>query len=418
MRKETEALQAALTEDLHYQLQADAIYGFETYYRYAEEALQANDMGLDAQLRAELLAFWAERDPEDNASNVDGLRRAQVNADGAIRWVRRRVAANKYGSALELADAIEQNHLISAEDQLSHLELSVWKLSAQVYTESAPETVEAPLESTIAALEKLEDSWRVSCVLAHAYNRLGYLRSMVGRQHAAIDSYGKAVPLWRKVKLEAAQANTLNNQAFALSNVGNFDRAKRLAKDALEIRERLGNRSAIGLSLNARALIEMQHGDLHHAETLSKLALGHFKDSGDQRGIALAQVALAEIRRRQATEGERLPAAAAEKLLKQAISRCEEPRAKGFEEINEQVRQVDALIQLGCAYRDLMYLYREHPGKQTVEELAGLGQKDIRGSTEIGQAKKDLQTLDAWVREAWTNYYLASYYRRIAKVEI
>ena len=163
VREETEALQAALTEDLHYQLQADATYGFETYYRYAEEALQTNDMGLDAQLRAELLAFWAERDPEDNASNVDGLLRAQVDADGAIRWVRRRVAANKYGSALDLADAIEQNHLISAEDHLSHLELSVWKRSAQVYTESDPESVEAPLERTTAALEKLGDSWRVSC---------------------------------------------------------------------------------------------------------------------------------------------------------------------------------------------------------------------------------------------------------------
>ena len=49
--------------------------------------------------------FGPNETPTDKASEVDGLRRVQLNADGAIRWVRRRVMANKYGSALELADA-------------------------------------------------------------------------------------------------------------------------------------------------------------------------------------------------------------------------------------------------------------------------------------------------------------------------
>ena len=88
---------------------------------------------------------------------------------------------------------------------------------------------------------------------------------------------------------------------------------------------------------------------------------------------------------------------------------------ESFEEINEQVRQVDALIQLGCAYRDLMYLYREHPGQTDSGGVGGVLPEKHSMKHEDRQAKNDLQTLDAWVREAWTNYYLASYYRRIAR---
>ena len=237
---------------------------------------------------------------------------------------------------------------------------------------------------------------------------------MVGRQHAAIEAYGKAVPPWRKVKLEALQANTLNNQAFALSNVGYFDRAKRLAEDALEIRKQFGNRSAIGLSLNTQALIEMQDGDLHRAEALSKLALGQFKDSGDQRGIALARLALAEIRRRPVTE-ELLFTVQTEKRLKQAIQDAE-AASRGFEKIHEQVRQVEALIQLGCVYRDFMYMRRKLPGPETIEDLLA-NAEDAFLKARILAGDNNLLTLDAWVREAWMYYYLAGKYEWIDKSE-
>ena len=176
VRAATERLRATMLENLHYQLRANALEGFETYYRYAEEVLDAGDMELDAQLRAELLVFWDERDPNGNATEVDGLRREQLRADGAIRWVRRRIKADEYRSALELVDALEKNHLISAGDPLSRLDLELWKLSALVYTENAPERIETPLQDTIAALEMFEDSWRVSVLLGHIYNRLGYLK--------------------------------------------------------------------------------------------------------------------------------------------------------------------------------------------------------------------------------------------------
>ncbi len=413
IRKETELLHAALAEDLHYQLRANAVHGFETYYRYAEEALQANDSELDAQLRAELLAFLAESDTNGEKSEVDGLQRLRVNADSAIRWVRRRIGANSYPEALGLVEIIEKEHLVLSDDRLSCLELSVWKLRAQVITAKDPASLEDDLEKTIAVLETLGDSWRVTSILAHAYNLLGYLRRTVGRQHAAIGAYGEAVRLWKIVELEAARATTLNNQAFALSNIGNFDRAKRLAEEALEIQERLGNRPAIGLGLNTSALIEMQDGDLDQALRLSKQALRKFKDAGDQRGIALAQIASAEILRRQATERKQLPAATAEGSLRQAISKAK-TASRGFEKIKEQVRQVDALIQLGCAYRDLMYLYREYSGEQTVEELAGLATRAFEAARKLAN-EGSFQMLDAWVREAWMNYYLASYYRLMSR---
>ena len=419
---QAEQLQAAMTEDLHYQLRANEVLGLETYYRYAEEALQASDMGLDAQLRSELLAFAAEKrkdqslppsEPLQTQINADESLQTQINADSAIRWVRRHIVRGRYRDALDVANAVSQNDLVSGADHLSQLELAVWKLGAAVNTEPNPEAVEAPLRDAIKALEALEDSWRVSCLLAHAYNGLGYSQSMVGRQHAAIESYIRAVPLWRKINLEAQQANTLNNLAFALSNVGNFDRASRLAKDALEIRERLGNRSAIGLSLNTRALIEMQHGDLHQAQTFSTLALQHFQDTDNERGLALAKTALAEIRRRIATEGEDARVSDAEALLRHALADAR-GASDGFVRTGERVRNVDALIQLGCTYRDLMYVGRGHLARADVEELTRSARETFSQAWALA-GDAGLQSLDVWVREAWTDYYLASYYRRIGQ---
>jgi hypothetical protein len=50
--------------------------------------------------------------------------------------------------------------------------------------------------------------------------------------------------------MESEHANTLNNLAFELALIGNYDKAQAFIRDALRLREKAGPRVPVGLSLN------------------------------------------------------------------------------------------------------------------------------------------------------------------------
>ena len=257
----SERLQEALVENLHYQLRADALRGFGVYHRYAEEAALGENASLDVELRAELLGFLDDRDPLGEQSAVEGLSRAAVLSDGAIRWVKRRIAAEQYEAAAELVTDVRRQGLLRGGDELSLAELVVWDALAQLYGGlTPPAQVANNLEPAVALLDEQPRSWRRDAVLARGYNNLGYALRVDGRYHGAIGAYIKALPLWRAVKIEAEQANTLNNLAFAHAEIGDFGPARRQAQDALELRRKSGSWPQIGLSLNTLAQIAIREG--------------------------------------------------------------------------------------------------------------------------------------------------------------
>ncbi|MDQ7028796.1 MAG: tetratricopeptide repeat protein [Ardenticatenia bacterium] len=416
-------LQDALVEDLYYTLMVDPRQGFQKYIRYAEEAIVAHDESLDMQLRAELWGFMAST-PRPSP-HVNNFTQAEVAADAAVRWVKRLVEMRRaHESAHQAIRRLRERARPRTERGalLAEMELDVWEaliLAEQEEYDRAEEKLERAVHRLNELLNKsLEPMarWRLALVLARAYNNLGYVRRLQGRYYGANSAYEHALPLWRSVKLEVEQANTLNNRAFVLAELGRFSTAWQLAWDAFELRQRLGPRVPVGLSLNTLALIKIKENDLEGARTFAEQAYMLFSDLDNRHGRGLALLARAEIRRRISDWVPYIPQATAS-LLEEAVDYARQA-VHIFREMNETDRLIEALVELGCSYRDWAKWRRDTtkpltPGERargrpwTKEELAEHGAQALLEAAELAASRNiRYRQVNALINLAWLRYYV------------
>ena len=416
-------LQEALVEDLYYTLMMDPRRGFQKYIRYAEEAIVAHDESLDMQLRAELWGFMA------TTPHVNGLTQADVAADAAVRWVKRLVEVRRaYESARQAIAHLRDRarHRLERGAPLAEMELNVWEaliLAEQEEYDRAEEMLERAVGQLRAHLDSPPpdpvDHWRLTVVLARAYNNLGYVRRLQGRYHGASSAYGHALPLWRSVKIEVEQANTLNNRAFVLAELGRFNEGWELAWDAFELRQRLGPRVPVGLSLNTLALIKIKENDLEGARPFVRQALTLFTDLDNRYGRGLALLARAEIRRRISDWVPYIPQATASHL-ETAVDDARQAVAI-FREMGETDRLIEALVELGCDYRDWAKWRRDYrepltEGERkrgrawTMEELAERGAEALLEAANLAASRNiRYRQVNALINLAWLRYYVELY---------
>ncbi len=185
-------------------------------------------------------------------------------------------------------------------------------------------------------------------------------------------------------------STTLNNLAFAQAEVGRLDVAKRLAETALALREEAGPRSPFGLSLNTMAHIAIRGNFLITAREYAERACSLFQLLGEQRGEGLAKTALAEALRRWGEQKGKIES------LQEAI-RVAGEAVETFESLPAMDRVVEALIELGCAYRDLAKVVRGPLRRdqerdtsritETVKENARKGQQALRRAADIAKSR-------------------------------
>lgn len=398
-------LEDALVEDLFYQLRWDAIEGFQTYFRYAEEAIATQDQSLDEQLRSELLGFLAERDPSGIAEEIDGLSRADVVADAAIRWVKRLVEAGQHSEALSIAQRLRKDLSTFTEGgtDLVQAELDTWEGLAYVYLGDYEEAQELLVRAN-KVLRDLQDPElqlaRFSAILARNYNNLGYFRRVQGQFIAASEAYRQALPYWRYVKMEADHANTLTNYAYALALIGSFDDARRNADDALDLRKKLGTRTPLVLAYNTKSCIEMLGAHYHEAEPFAKRALKLAQDIRFQRGEGLALLTLSDIHRFMAEDPD-LDQQAKQDLLENALSEAQKALTI-FDTTSEFERKIDALYHCGVAERQKCLL--SHEEERSICAITALDY--------LEQVRKLTYEIPSWflyfdasLGKAWTYYY-------------
>jgi tetratricopeptide (TPR) repeat protein len=430
--KDPQALAAAqarlhdlLVEELYYHLRHDPLAGFETYSEQAEEAVQANDVSLDMQLHDELLTFMREAFGEER-TEVGGLRRGYVERDVAIRWIRRNVYTGRLKEVARIIPHLrtEQADFLAEGGPLSWAELLVWESWAAAFLGSGLEEAETRLRNAVQTLLRFRpesefERRQRDTLLARAYNSLGYLLRVRGRFQAACEAYRHSLPLWRDLKLEAAHADTLNNLAWANAEGGNFERAQRYCQKALEWREELGSRYLIALSFNTLGLIEIRADQPHRGRVHCERALTIFRELDMSRGIGLACTALAEAHRRSAeTPGVYFPGEQVERLR----------LAKGFasqavqifrEEVPERLRLVEALIELGCTYRNWAHLWPEYHDEQDpgLDELVEQGITALQEAARLAAGRFPYRQVDALVNLAWLHYYVEDFEqaRRVAR---
>lgn len=410
----TTRLYTLMAEEVHYRLRHNAAEGFQTYYRYAEEAFWVNDENLDMQLRNELLEYVAEREKD---TKYDGLSRGDVERDAALRWIRRNRMRAKHDEAIRIAHRLRQEcaELLAEGGPLTQAELN--SLEGDTLTQRGVELdrAEKLLRTALDILLafKPEDEfqrWRHNTLLARAHNDLGFLYRVLGRFRDAIRGYQSALPLWRALKeMDAEQANTLNNLAWAYAEVGDFHHAFLRCDDGLDLRQQLGPRAPIAFSLNTIGLIQTRADDPHSARVHCERAWNIFRDLQQPRGVGLACIALAEALRRSTGRARLYTPEESAEFFRNAEQRAKEAVDIFSDPVKERLRLVEALNELGCVYREWARI-RKHYDKTAVDPdrdtLVRRGEEALRRA--IREAGEDLlyRGVDAQVNLAWLYYHI------------
>jgi len=410
----TARLYTLMAEEVYYRLRLDPEKGFKTYYRYTEEGFWANEESLDMQLRNEMLEYLAEHEGEEQ---FDSLRRSDVELDAAMRWIDRNLRRVRYEQALQVTDRLRQRYaeLLAEEGPLTNAQLN-W-LEGEGLTRLSAELARAEslLSSAIGTLQTLQpeddfQDWRRDVSVARSLNTLGYLYRVLGRFREAIEAYKNALPIWRRHGLEAEHANTLNNLSWACAEVGDFQAAFRYCRDGLDLRQDLGPRAPVAFSLNTWGKILTRADDPHRARVSCERALALFRDLEQPRGVGLACTALTEALRRMSTSTPELytPEQSAD-LLHQAEEYGKEAVEIFTDAVRERAQLVDALIELGCVYREWARIRRQYeaPDHHDQRALERLGDEALSRAIREGETEPGLlhRVVDAQVNLAWLYYY-------------
>lgn len=353
-------VRSAIIEDVFYRLRRNAFRGFNAYFRYAEEAVSIRDAELNALLRAEMRSFVDESNLSEAAEGIDGLLYADVVADEAVRWVELFNTSGKNAEALALAERLSGellDEIIRPGGLLSEAELDSWNGLLAGETGNYQEA-EKLIVRAIERLTPVRRYHRWIGVLARAYNNLGYIYWAQGRNHRAIAAFREALPLWKTLKMDGEWANTSNNLGFALAEIGDYDSAQVAVRDGLRIRERYGPQRPVALSVNTLAEVYIRQFSSEIAIDHANRAVEIFTQAADRRGLGLAQRALAEAKRRSSISPANMQITGrTTQLLEEAETAALEV-VRIFDEttgdVDEPVRLVLALIELGCIYREWM----------------------------------------------------------------
>ena len=403
-------LQDALVEDLHYRLRWDTAIGFQVYFHYAEEAIAAADESLDVQLRAELLSFLSEHDPSGQSEEIDNLRRVDVVADAAVRWVKRLINDGRYDRALKAVTSLhtDAKDLIEGGGELAKAELHSWEALALLYSghSGAYEKAQQLLEQAKKRLKEMRvepvQTYRWSAILARTHNNLGYLRRVLGQFKNAAKAYRSALDLWGYVEIEADRANTFNNLAFALALIGEFDEAEESAEKALHIRERLGPRAPKALTYNTLAEIQTYAGRYKEAEKYVGKALSISQRLQFRRGEGLALLASAAIHRFQ-SESSDMPTRERKRLLRKALSESDSALTIFSKQVKEPERKARAYYESGVTCRELSRVSESDEEKEKYTHDAEGNLKDARYLAR--ENKLWWAYMDASMGLAWMYYY-------------
>lgn len=385
VRRTRAQLHDAIVEDLYYRLRWEPIPAFEQYVFYSEEALAGSEEILWAMLRAELFSFLGEPNSFVTPAEIEQLRIAYVVPDSAVRWVMWLWSRDEYKAGADLAEQIAQHHLDLLEPggNLARWYLQVWQGLLYTYSGKYDES-ERLLRAVVRQLASWCQEYPASQlgkgILARAYNALGYFFSRRTQHYQAIKAFAISAQLMQELKLSVDEANTLNNRAFDLARIGDFAAALPSAKAALRLRERLGPRAPVGLSLNTLGLIELNQFDLEGATRDIRRAVELFDRLGSARGLGLGLIALAEAERRISVSVVYLQQSRSANILVNAIAHADRAIAIFHDEVPEPTRLTDALREKARTYRDWARLRREYPaiiaeqetnrGKLSVAELA------------------------------------------------
>jgi tetratricopeptide (TPR) repeat protein len=148
-----------------------------------------------------------------------------------------------------------------------------------------------------------EESWllgrRVGAVQGHAYalSVLGYVHRLAGDRAAALETVGRSVAAFARIDDAAGLAHALNHLGCVERDARLFEPADRHLREALRLRERLGDRRGENLTLANLGLLSAAVGDIAEGRRLARIALdrGEAVEDGPGVGGALLNLTVVEM---------------------------------------------------------------------------------------------------------------------------
>jgi hypothetical protein len=200
-------------------------------------------------------------------------------------------------------------------------------------------------------------------------------------------------------------AATLTNMSFAMAELGQWGEANALVKEALDIRRQIDSHAAVGSSLTTLAWITIREGDYEKAIRIAEQALRLLRALEDDRGTGLALLSLAAAERYSIATADDLPIDRQADRLREVVQHAQEA-LEIFERIGETARQLEARIEIGCAYRDWALIRRRQPSvRENVERLIEQSRAALWQAAEIAGESIRYRQLDALVNIAWLGLY-------------
>ncbi len=356
-----------------YRLRADPEKGYHWYVKQAESAIRAVEVGFDLRLRNEVVGFLRSTSLIDQQllQNAPGLA-DEFNGDAAAGWVKRLMVRGENARAVQVADEVwaAQREFFPSdapEFRLARADLGVYHAQALIYAGKASQSV-GLLRQVIAELEggqKPEQlarqdvetffGWRRNLVLGRGHNNLGYAHWMyLGQYSAALAAFRAALPYYRAADLREELANTNDNMGRVYALFRTSPQAEMLVEEGLALRRKLGRDYRIALSFISRAIVHLEFGEPHRAQKIGEEALRMLEGLESPRGTGLAFIVLGRVLRQLGELwGQDLYSFQdCDRFLSDGAQYLDEAVKIFTHTVDEPVRLVEALSQLGCIYRE------------------------------------------------------------------
>ncbi len=400
---------------LYYRLRQDGPKGYRRWWRYDHEAIVGGDLLFSTQLQLELTAYLRELEAGKEA------RHPQWD-DDLVRWslllrpVKHAFAREQYSVCLEESQRLEAEYPDKLKDLCKKAMLLGWKAYALAYTKPPAAHGElGPLEKELEAhIEELKDEdvhlWLARVLLAFVYRVRGYAYRVQEMNNKVIEYYRKAAVLTRAADLKVEIATLNNDLGYALMVQGEWSDARSLVRNALEIRRELGLGSLVSASINTLAIIDTYEGMFREGVEGATRALNLARAVKNPRRIGLALLALAEATHRQCLEHEEFDIHTRLDILNRVFEMAKEAYDI-FDERGEKSRQVEALVEMGCARRNALRLLGESQtqvyGK---EKLIKEGRQALDQAVQLARELSappyiHPRFVDALVNLAWLGFY-------------
>jgi hypothetical protein len=137
----------------------------------------------------------------------------------------------------------------------------------------------------------------------------------------------------------------------------------------------------------------------------SQQALTLFRALHYPDGVGLALIALSEMKRRRSSSEEVVDVSDKMSILREAEDHASEA-LEIFQGNHTVHRQVEALIEHGCALRDRVKVRVLHPdSRDNIARLVALSENSLNQAAELARDKMRYRHVDALINIAWLRFY-------------